>query len=50
MRFVNNNNFILREKFVGQGFCQQHAVGHQFDRGLFADLLVKTHLITDAAA
>ncbi|MND79692.1 hypothetical protein D3C80_714390 [compost metagenome] len=50
VRFIDNQRVVLHQQPVLLDFRQQDPVGHQLDQGVFADLIVKAHLITDAAA
>ncbi|EHM55582.1 hypothetical protein HMPREF9080_00622 [Cardiobacterium valvarum F0432] len=50
VRFVHDDDFVAGEVGVGQGFGEQHAVGHQFDNGLFAGFFVETDLVADGGA
>ena len=47
VRLIDDDDFVLREVRVGEGFGEQHAVGHQFDDGGVAGFFVKTHLVAD---
>ena len=50
VRLIDDDDFVLREVRVGEGFGEQHAVGHQLDDGGVAGFFVKAHLIADRAA
>ena len=50
VRFIDDDDFVLREKRVGERFGKQQAVGHEFNHGAIASFLVKAHLIADGAA
>ena len=50
VRLIDDDDFVLREERVGEGFGEEHPVGHQLDDGAVAGFLVKAHLIADRAA
>ena len=50
VRFIDDDDFVLREKRVGEGFGEEHAVGHQFNHGAVAGFFVKAHLVADGVA
>ena len=46
MRLVNDDRVVGLEQRVGLRFGQQNAVGHEFDRGVAAQAILKAHLET----
>ena len=50
MRLIDDDDFVLREERVGEGFGEEHPVGHQLDDGAVAGFFVKAHLIADGVA
>ncbi|MNG80789.1 hypothetical protein D3C79_394280 [compost metagenome] len=50
VRFIDNQRVVLHQQPILLDFRQQNTVGHQLDQRIFTDLIVKAHLITDAAA
>ncbi len=49
MRFINNDGVVLHQQAVLLDLRQQDTVGHQLDLSGITDLIVKTHLIANAA-
>ena len=49
MRFINNDGVVLHQQTVLLDLSQQNPVGHQFHHGVIADVIAKTHFVTDAA-
>ena len=50
VRLVDDERVVGRQPAVGLDLGEQDAVGHELDRGLFADVVVEAHLETDRAA
>ena len=47
VRFIDDDDFVLREERVGERFGEEHPVGHQLDDGGVAGFFVKTHLVAN---
>ena len=45
MRLINDDGVVGIELRVGLRFGQQYAVGHQLDRRITAQAILKTHLV-----
>ena len=50
MGLVNDEGVVGPEQRVGLRFGQQNAVGHQLDRGIAAQPVLKTHLVAHHVA
>ena len=50
VRLIDNDGVVLHQQPILLDFRQQNTISHQLDLGGVADLIVKTHLIADAAA
>ena len=47
MRLIDDDGVVLAQQSVAANFGQQDTVGHQFDAGILAHAVIKTHGITD---
>ena len=47
VRLIDDDDFVLREEGVAEGFGEEQAVGHQLDDGAVAGFFVKTHLVAN---
>ena len=50
MRLIDDDHFVFIEVSIVLSFSQKDTVRHQFDLGLFTDLIVKPDLITNSRA
>ena len=50
VRFIDNDGVVLRQHAIVLNLGQQNTVGHQFDQRGIANLIVKSHFITDDTA